>query len=113
MLGDHRGVVVAATCQMRDQVFVGKVLGVDRLELSVSLERGRLDLLIPVVKLPSPELSLEDILDTLEALRHIAFRDRPHCLVGKAVDILIVERVDKHPIKACEVLNTTPQCLWM
>src|SRR5262249_27800051 len=113
MLGDHRGVVVAATCQMRDQVFVRKFLGVDRLELSVSLERGRLDLFIPVVKLLSPELPLEDIFDTLEALRYVAFRDRPHRLVGEAVDVLVLERVDKHPVKACEVLNTAPQCLGM
>src|SRR5262249_41027342 len=113
MLGDHRGVVVAATCQMRDQVFVRKFLGVDRLELSVSLERGRLDLFIPVVKLLSPELPLEDIFDTLEALRYVAFRDRPHRLVREAVDVLVLERVDKHPIKACEVLNTAPQCLGM
>jgi hypothetical protein len=113
VLGDHPGVVVVATPQMRDQVFVGKLVWIDRLQLPVSLDRGRLDRLVPIAKLLSPELPLEDFFRALQALRDVVLRDRPHCPVSEAVDVLVLEGVDQHPVEAYEVLNAAPECLGM
>ncbi len=68
---------------MRDQVLVGKLIGIDRLQLAVRLDRGRLDGLVPVAKLLSPELPLDDLFRALEALRDLVLRNGPYLLYAK------------------------------
>jgi hypothetical protein len=113
VLGNHLRMVVSTTRQLCDQVLVGQLVGIDRLQLAVSLDRGRLDRLIPVTELLSPELPLEHFFRTLVALRDVAFRRRPHCLVRKAVNVLALERVEQNPVEAHEILNAAPKCLRM
>src|SRR6266700_229810 len=70
-----RGVLV------RDQLLVGELVRIDRLELPVSVDRDRLDRLVPIAKLRLPEVPLEDLFRALEALRDLVLRDRLHCPV--------------------------------
>ncbi len=105
VLGDHRRVVVAGTRQMRDQVLVGELIGIDRLELAMRLDRGRLDRLVPVAKLLAPELPLDDLFRTLEAPRNLGLRNRPHRLVREALDVRHLEGVEQHPVEAGEIAD--------
>src|SRR5207249_1082357 len=89
--------------QVRGEGIVGESVGVDRLQLPVRLHRGRLERLVPVAQLLPPELPLIDLLRTLEAPGELSFRNRPHDLVGEAVDVRHFERVDQHAVIAGEL----------
>ena len=48
VLEDHLRVVLATAREIRDQLVVGERVGVDRLQLAVGLDRGRLERLVPL-----------------------------------------------------------------
>ena len=113
VLGDHLGVVATAAPQIGDQLLVGERVGIDCLQLPVRPDRGRLDGLVPVLELLAPEFLPEDLLRPLESHRNLLRRNRMHGHVGEAVDVLVLERVDHHPVEAGEVLNAAPERLGM
>ena len=89
VLGDHLGVVIAATRQIRDQVLVGERVGIDRLQLAVRLDRSGLGRLIPLAELLTPELPLEDLFRALEALRDLVVGDRHRRMYAKPLTYCI------------------------
>src|SRR5207248_10616356 len=76
---------------------------------SVSPDRGRLERLVPVTKLLSPILPLEDLFRPPEAFRELILRNRPHDAVPEAVDVPHLERLDQHAVRAGELARTTPE----
>jgi len=108
-LDDRTGTSVAISLQ-------SALLGIDDRSGHVSnaqeLARA-LGLSADVAKLLSPELSLDDLFRTLEALRDLGLRNRPHRLVPEAVDVLHLERVEQHPVEAGEVAETALEGLGM
>ena len=98
--------MIAAAREMRSEGVVREPVGVDRLQLAVSLHRGRLERLVPVAKLLSPKLPLVDLLRASKALGELRLRGRPHNLVREAVDIGHFEPVDQHAVRACELAGT-------
>ena len=113
VLGDHLGVVATTAGQIGDQLLVGERVGIDCLQLPVRPDRGRLDGLVPVLELLAPEFLLEDFFRPLESHRNFLRRNRMHGPVDEAVDELVLEPVDHHPIEAGEVLNAAPERLGM
>jgi hypothetical protein len=108
VLRDHRRMVVAATRQILDQLLVGEAAGIDRLQRAVRLDRVRLDRLVPVAKLLSPELALHHLRRALEAGRDLLLGERHHRAVAEPVDVGRSQRVDQHPVEACEVAGAAP-----
>src|SRR5215212_5186794 len=72
----------------------------------MSLDRGGLERLVPLAKLLSPELALEDLLRPPEALRDLALRNRDERLVDEAVDVPVLQGVDQHSVEAGELAET-------
>src|SRR5438093_12230421 len=72
----------------------------------MSLHRVRLERLVPLAKLLSPELPLENLLGALETPRDLIFRNRPHDLVREAVDVRHFERADQHAVGSGELART-------
>src|SRR5262245_41151287 len=91
---------------MRSEGIVGESLGIDRLQLLVSLHRGRLERLVPVTQLLPPEFPLVYLLRALEAPGELLFRSRSHNLVREAVDVGHLQRVDQHAVEAGEFART-------
>jgi hypothetical protein len=60
-LRDHRGVVVAAAPEIPDELVGRERIGVDRLQLAVLGDRGRLARFVPLAELLAPELAGEDL----------------------------------------------------
>ena len=73
MLGDHRGVMVAAAFEMDDQLLVGEPIRIDGLQRPVRLDRGRLGGLVPLAHLLAPKSPLEDFFSALETRRDLGF----------------------------------------
>ena len=88
-------------------------VGLDRLQLAVSLDRGGLEGLVPVAKLLAPELLLEHLLGAREALRDLLLRRRPHRAVRESVDVPVVHGVEQHPVEAGELTEAAPEGLGM
>ncbi len=86
------------------QLSIGELLGIHRLYLPVSGDRGRLDDLVPFAELLAPELSLKQLLGALDPCRDLLLRDRCRQHVGEAVDVCRFER-DQHPVEAAEVCD--------
>ena len=74
--------------EVRDQLVVGERVGVDRLQLAVGLDRGRLERLVPLAELLAPDLALPHLLGAREALRDLVVGCRMHRAVREAVDVL-------------------------
>ena len=88
VLEDHLRVVLATAGQVRDQTVVGEGVGVDRLQLAMDPDRGRLERLVPLAQLLAPDLALPHLLGAREALRDLVLGCRVHRVVREAVDVL-------------------------
>jgi len=113
VLVNHRGVVISASRQVRDQVRVGEGVGIDRLQVAVRLHGSGLQRFLPVAKLRSPELLLEDLLRTRKALRDLLLGYRQHCPIREAIDVRGHHRVEQHPVVLGELPKTTLERLGM
>ena len=113
VLGDHRCVVVGATPEVCDELLVSKAVGVDRLQLPVHRDRGRLDHVVPFAQLLPPQLPLEQLLRTGDPRRSLCLRDRLGGLVGEAVDVGHFKRAEQHPVEAGEVADAVREGLGM
>ncbi len=97
VLEDHLRVVVATAGQVGDQRVVGEHVRVDRLQLAMGLDRGRLERLVPLAQLLAPDLLLPDLFRAGETLWDLVVGRRPHRVVREAVDVLRLHRLDRRP----------------
>lgn len=103
VLVQHLGVVVAAAAQVGHQGVIGERLKIDGLDGAVGLDRRRLERPVPVAQLLPPDLLGERRLGPGKALGDLGRIKRRHPLVGEAVDVGHLERVDQHPVGAGEL----------
>ena len=111
VLEDHVGVVLATAREIRDQLVVGEGVGVDRLQLAMGLDRGRLERLVPLAQLLAPDLALPHLFGAGEALRDLVVGCRPHRVVREAVDVLRLQRLERSPVERHELMRAPAERL--
>jgi hypothetical protein len=113
VLVEHLGMMVTAARQMRGQIGVGELVGVDGLQATVRLDRSRLERLVPFLQLLPPEFAPVHLLRPLEALRDLLFRRRPDRLVAEPVDVGHLQPVDQHAVGLGELVSAALEGLRM
>ena len=109
VLGDHLGVVLGAAPEVGDELVVGERVGVDRLDVAMRGDRGRLGRLVPFAQLLAPELVGPDLLGAREALGDLLVGRGLHLVVPEAVHVGHLETADDHPVVAGEVAGAGPE----
>jgi hypothetical protein len=92
--------VVAAACQIGDQLRVGQAVRIDALQLPVRGNGGGFAMFVPVAKLLAPGLLRKDLFGACKAFGDFGLWSRQHLVVAEDL-----QAVDEHPVEAREVVG--------